>query len=51
MPFFGAELRSEAMEAPPMLSAKNTWAMATGLSEGQCVLSLLPLLLLLLWKM
>ena len=34
MPFLGAEPQSEAMEAPPMPSAKNTWAMATGLSEG-----------------
>ena len=30
MPFLGAEPRSEATEAPPTPSAKNTWAMATG---------------------
>ena len=36
MPFLGAEPRSEVMEAPPTPSAKNTWAMATGLSEGRC---------------
>ena len=30
MPCLGAEPRSEAMEAPPTPSAKNTWAMATG---------------------
>ena len=36
MPFLGAEPRSEAMEAPPKPSAKNTWAMVTGLSRGRC---------------
>ena len=36
MPLLGAEPRSETMEAPPTLSAKNTWAMVTGLSEGRC---------------
>ena len=35
MPFLGVEPRSEAAEAPPTPSAKNTWAMATGSSEGR----------------
>ena len=30
MPFLGTEPRSEALEAPPTPSAKNTWAMVTG---------------------
>ena len=30
MPFLETEPRSEALEAPPTPSAKNTWAMATG---------------------
>ena len=37
MPFLGAEPRSEVTEAPPTPSAKNTWAMATGSSEGRGV--------------
>ncbi len=37
MPCLGAEPRSEVMEALPTPSAKNTWAMATGLSEGGVV--------------
>ena len=36
MPVLGAEPRSEATEAPPTPSAKNAWAMATGLSAGRC---------------
>ena len=35
MPLLGAEPRAEATEAPPTPSAKNTWAMATGLSAGR----------------
>ena len=35
MPCLGAEPRSEAMEAPPTPSAKNTWVMATGKNEGR----------------
>jgi len=35
MPFLGAEPQSKATEAPPTLSAKNMWAMATGSSEGR----------------
>jgi len=36
MPLLWVEPRSEATEAPPTPSAKNTWAMATGLSAGWC---------------